>query len=118
MSWSYSGNPSSSELDMYRFLISDTDEAEPVLNDAEINFILGKYTIHNERLYHLYDRAADNFARIPTRKLGPQFENPTNRLRHFQEKAREYKGMLASAIGLSLPKSTPIIFRKGMHDHV
>ena len=40
MSWTYSGDPSSSELDECRFLISDTDEASPILQDEEIKYII------------------------------------------------------------------------------
>lgn len=40
MAWSYSGDPSSSLKDTVRFLIGDTTEADPVLEDAEIAYLL------------------------------------------------------------------------------
>lgn len=40
MSWSYSGDPSSSPKDEVRFLISDTDTADQQLSDEEINYNL------------------------------------------------------------------------------
>lgn len=40
MSWSYSGNPSSSNLDKVRFLIGDTDTTDQQLSDEEITSML------------------------------------------------------------------------------
>jgi hypothetical protein len=118
MTWSYSGDPASSELDRYRFTIGDTDTAEPVLKDEEINFILASYTSHYERLYHLYDNAAQYFARRVSRKLGPQSEFTSDRQKHFETKAEFYRQQMQGSFGLSLPKSSASIFTKGMHDNV
>lgn len=40
MSWTYSGDPSSSPLDEVRFLIGDTDAASPELQNEEITYQL------------------------------------------------------------------------------
>ena len=40
MTWSYSGNPGSSELDEIRFTIGDTDVKDPELQDEEIQFVI------------------------------------------------------------------------------
>ena len=40
MTWSYSGDPSSSNLDQVRFLIGDTDTTNQQLSNEEINFLL------------------------------------------------------------------------------
>ncbi len=40
MSWSYSGDPSSSDKDAVRFLIGDTDTNNQLLQDEEINYLL------------------------------------------------------------------------------
>jgi hypothetical protein len=42
MSWSYSGNPSSSDLDAVRFLIGDTDTTDQLLQNEEINYLLAQ----------------------------------------------------------------------------
>ncbi len=45
MSWSYSGDPSSSAKDEIRFLTRDTDVARPwTLQDEEINYTVGLYS--------------------------------------------------------------------------
>lgn len=44
MSWTYAGDPAASTLAAVRFLIQDTDTTDQLLNDAEINYLLGIYT--------------------------------------------------------------------------
>jgi len=43
MTWSYSGNPSSSTLDEVRFLIQDTDTTDQLLSNEEINYLIDAY---------------------------------------------------------------------------
>ena len=43
MSWNYSGDPSSSDLDAVRFLVGDTNSADQQLSDEEINYLLAQY---------------------------------------------------------------------------
>ena len=117
MAWNYSGNPVDNELDKYRFLIGDTIKDEPILQDEEIQYILNTYSNHIVRLYHLYDRAADIFARKVSRSLGPQSENTAQRQRHFEEKAAYYRKLLATS-GFPSIKSIQKTFSKGMHDNV
>lgn len=39
MSWSYSGNPASSDRDAVRFYIGDTDSTRPMLSNEDIDFV-------------------------------------------------------------------------------
>lgn len=117
MAWTYSGDPETNEKDMYRFYVGDTDEDDPILQDEEIEFIISEYPNHTVRLYLLFDRAAGFFARQIKRKVGPIEEDPTSRMRYFSAKALYYQ-RLTAASNIPMPKSTPIIFRKGMHDNV
>ena len=43
MTWTYSGDPSSSDKDAVRFYCGDTDSAKPQVRDEEINFLLTEY---------------------------------------------------------------------------
>ena len=43
MSWSYSGDPASTERDAVRFWVQDTDSAVPLLSDQEIDYLLGMW---------------------------------------------------------------------------
>lgn len=116
MTWTYSGDPSSGDKDKYRFLVGDTDQTDPILQDEEITFIVSEYSDHSVRLFNLYDRAADFFARKIKRTVGPITEEPLERQRHFEAKAAYYKGIVVTS-GLSMPKSTPVAFSKGLHDN-
>ena len=40
MAFTYSGNPASSDRDAVRFLISDTDAADVLLQDAELDWVI------------------------------------------------------------------------------
>lgn len=118
MSWSYSGNPASSQLDECRFILGDTVQSAPIMQNEEIQYIIDTYgTNKNALMYHLFRQAATIFARDIKRSLGPQSEDPTGRLKYFQENAEKYKASLTSA-GLSLPKHAhPKVFRKGMQNN-
>lgn len=116
MTWSYSGNPNDSDKDKYRFLLGDTDVEEPILQDEEIQFVITSFVSNDERLYHLYDKAATFFARKIKRTVGPISEEPIERQRYFEEKAKQYKTRLVNA-NFTVPTTTTI-FRKGMHDNV
>lgn len=118
MSWSYSGNPANSQLDKLRFISGDTNEAEQILQDEEIQFLIAEYGSNDNLIrYQLFTLVATVFARDIKRSLGPQSEDPTERLRFFREQANYYKGKLAIA-GVSLPQyAYPKVFRKGMQNN-
>ena len=119
MSWSYSGDPSSSELDKCRFLIGDTNEAAPIMQDEEIQYIISEAGNNENKLrYELFKQAATIFSRDIKRTLGPQSEDPTARLQFFREQAEIYKTKLAGGAGISLPKyAHPKVFYRGMQNN-
>lgn len=118
MSWTYSGDPASSQLDECRFLIGDTNIDTPIMQDEEIQYIITEFgTNENKLRYELFKQAATIFSRDIKRSLGPQSEDPTERLKFFKEQAASYKAKLSSS-GISFPKvSYPKVFRKGMHSN-
>ena len=119
MSWTYTGNPEVSKLDECRFMIGDTDQNHKLLQDEEIEYLI-KQSKDNDNLlfYSLFMRAATIYAKEIKRTLGPQSEDPTNRVNFFKAQAAAYKAKLTSASGLSLPKyAYPKIFRKGMDNN-
>ena len=115
MSFSYSGDPSASALDEARFLLGDTNEDAPIMQDEEIQYIINSYPANSNTLkYQLFNRAATLFARDIRRSLGPQTEDPTSRLEFYKEQAEYYKKLVAIG-GVSLPRlAYPKTFRKGM----
>lgn len=44
MTWTYTGNPASSDRDAVRFLVADTDSTDPLISDEEIAYLLDLYT--------------------------------------------------------------------------
>ena len=118
MSWNYSGDPSDSTLEECRFLIGETNEQEPIMQDEEIQYIIDTYGPNENQIkFQLFNRAATLFARDIKRSLGPQSEDPTERLNFFKQQAKAYKAKL-SASGLSVPKyAHPKVFRKGMQNN-
>lgn len=116
MSFTYSGNPADSPLDAARFLIGDTDENAPIMQDEEISYIIDTYGGFdtNTAKYQLFNRAATLFARDIKRTLGPQSEDPTERLKFYKEQADHYKNLVAFG-GVSCTKyAYPKVFHKGM----
>ena len=118
MSFTYSGDPQTSKLDECRFLIGDTDENESIMQDEEIQFLISEAGDNDNKLkYELFRHAATIFARDIKRSLGPQSEDPTERLKFFNERANAYKAKL-SCSGLSLPKyAHPKVFKRGMQNN-
>lgn len=117
MSFKYSGDPSKSDLDAARFLIGDTNEAAPIMQDEEIKYIMDTYgagKLTNNVCYQLFNRAATLFARDIKRSLGPQSEDPTDRLKFFKEQADYYRNLVAAGGVSTAACAYPKIFRKGM----
>ena len=118
MSWSYSGDPATSIVDKYRFLIGDTDPDEPIMQNEEIEYLANQAN-GNDNLasYLLFTQAATIYARDIKRSLGPQSEDPTARLKYFSSRVDEFKAKLYAA-GLSIPKyDAPKVFMKGMDNN-
>lgn len=132
MTWTYSGDPSKTDLDKYRFLIGDNEVDEPVLQDEEITFVLNTYATSSQDviLYNLYSACVQYYARRVSRKLGPQTETTTDRLKFFNAKCEYYRKRVQQAwISLptfnSDPSSNPSsdsttggTFRRGMMDNM
>lgn len=118
MSWTYSGNPAASDLDRLRFLTGDINPDEPVLQDEEFTFLIAEYGANENLLrYNAFRQIATIFARDIRRSLGPQSEDPTERLKFFKEQQAYYRSKLGRA-GLSLPiYAHPKVFSIGMQDN-
>lgn len=118
MSFTYSGDPGASPLDAARFLIGDTDESAPIMQNEEIQYILDTYGEDtNTSRYQLFARAATLFARDIKRSLGPQSEDPTVRLEYFSKQAEYYKNVVAAGGVSAQNYAYPKVFYKGMHSN-
>lgn len=100
MSFTYSGNPSSSLLDAARFAIGDTSESDPLLQDEEILYIIEqtKDKGKNSMMAAIFRQAATCLGiKAVKRSLGPQSEDATARLNYFKEMANMYEKNLTYA---------------------
>ena len=43
MAFSYSGDPTESQVDLLRFTLGDTDESAPLMQDAEYEYLISQY---------------------------------------------------------------------------
>lgn len=116
MSWTYSGDPSNSDLDETRFTIGDTDTDSQILTDEEVLYLFNKYE-GTALLYQLFTSAASHVAKNYKRALGTQSEEPLSRLEYYSSQAIKYENILKSS-GLSIPQyAHEKVFKVGMNDN-
>lgn len=98
MSFSYSGDPSNSALDAVRFKLGDTSPVQPLLQDEEITYLVDTTSSEKELFAKVYRVAATALGiRAVKRTLGPQSEDPTQRLRYFSDMADKLEKELTYA---------------------
>lgn len=116
MAFTYGGNPKESELDAMRFAIGDTDATSPLLQDAEIQYIIDNNSNRNTRMAVLYRQAATMINIRPTkRSLGPQSEDTSQRQKYFSSLADKYEKLASYSGTPPLPSyQADPVFEKGM----
>ncbi len=92
MAFTYDGTPDTSERDWLRFMIGDTNEDTAMLQDAEIVYILNNYSTKRAQLAIAYRQCANHLAaKTVKRKLGPQSEDGTERMKYYARMAKHYE---------------------------
>lgn len=51
MSWSYSGDPTSSDVDAVRFFVQDTNTDDQLLSDEEISFLITHWSEYDSMIF-------------------------------------------------------------------
>lgn len=91
MTWSYSGDPASSEKDAVRFLVGDTDTNDQLLSDEEIDYVIvesggSKYQSAHDAAYAI----ASKFSRMAQSKsVGDLSISYADRAKAYFELANE-----------------------------
>lgn len=104
MTWTYSGDPSSSVRDAVRFTVGDTDETEELVSDEEIDYLL---TIHNgvgmaavgaaRAIAAKYSRKSDQSRAVGDLSLSQQYSQQSLNYHHLADH------LLAIASGIDAP---------------
>jgi len=63
MAWTYSGDPSSSQRDELRFLVQDTDQGFPLLQDEELDYLITTWLERYDSLTYVAAVAAASISR-------------------------------------------------------
>jgi hypothetical protein len=110
--WTYSGDPSASDRDAVRFRIGDTDEAEPLLADAEIDWLLAEQGTVLPAAIEACRAIAARYARKCDKSVGPVSISYSQRSQHYRDLAAE----IAHEAGLDVPLVAPVITGQSASD--
>lgn len=134
MSWSYS-DPGANSKDAVRFLVGDTDQDDGLVDDEEINYLLGEFGDVYETAGSVAETLAAKFAREVTHsgdglsysgdQLFKHYSDLSSRLRKLAARRRRsgagpYVGGISyreREIADADPDKVPSAFRSNMHDH-
>lgn len=116
MAFTYSGDPSTSMKDYLRFMLGDTIEQSPILQDAELQYIIDTSANGTQSLARAFRAAATTLgARLVKRSLGPQSEDATARHKYYVRQASYYENMSKYTGTPPLPTyQAELMFAKGM----
>ena len=120
MTWTYGGNPQNSDLDRLRFLCGDTQQADPLITDEELNFLLGRAGSPEAAAPEAAQAIMLKLSREVDYTLGPEQVKASQRLTNYQKvwnalqasRVRKY-----AAPSWQPPTGSPGIFDVGMHDN-
>lgn len=95
MAWTYGGDPSKNNLDAVRYLVRDADEADPIVQDEEINFALSQ---NGNNLYRAAADVCDAIALELGRQLdfnGPQAWDSNKKYEQYKQMATDFRARAA-----------------------
>lgn len=112
MSWSYSGDPSSSTRDLVRFLIRDTDTSDQLFSDEELDYLVTTWTNGYEAarnaaeiLAAKFTRQADTSKSVGDLSLSESFAGRANEYRELAMGLAEQRQRLAPATPWADPQN-------------
>ena len=117
MSWTYSGDPSTSSMDMVRFTIADTDTTDQKLTNEEINTFLG---LHDGKVslttLTCVKYLMTKYAGECDYKIGPEAVSASQRYLQYRALYADLKGTYDNQNIAPQQESAPRIFSVGMMD--
>lgn len=100
MAWTYSGDPQTSDKDMVRFEIGDTDSTDQLVSDEEITYALSVEPSILAAAARCCESLARKFARQIDYRLGPQYVYASQRAKAFAELAAELRARASLGSGM------------------
>lgn len=88
MTWEYSGDPSTSGKDEVRFLVGDTDDGDPQMQDEEIEFLLTRYGDATTAAGAAARALAGKYTRAVTKAVGDLRIEYSDRAKAYRELAK------------------------------
>ena len=83
MAWTYAGDPAAQPRDAVRFLVGDTDAADPLASDEEIAWALARHGTATAAAAAVARAIAAGFARSVQRSVGDLGVNLAQRHAHY-----------------------------------
>jgi hypothetical protein len=99
--WTYSGDPNSSDLDKVRFLIGDTDPEDRLLSDEEILFLLHDRGSFYSAASIACLTIAARYAREVNRQVGDLRIDAEQRQKHYQQLHEHFASQAGEPSGMS-----------------
>lgn len=120
--WTYSGDPASSDHDQLRFNIGDTNENDPLLSDAEIDFCVAQGGPSYSGMALAAEAVAMRYGREADIRISPLSIDYNNRAKFWSMRADEYRkrsqqlGVPTFSISSFQDPNGRPYFWLGMHD--
>lgn len=104
MTWSYSGDPSTTPKDKVRFLIGDTEQNDPLLQDEEINFALTLTSDDAAKAaVKCCEAALAKVSKSVDYEIGPESVKASQRAEGLKDLLRRLKGSVTSSPSMATP---------------
>ena len=99
--WSYDGDPTGDRKDEVRLMVGDTNEADPLVTDEEINYILDQYPPADGKAAWMAaaavcDTIAGQFGRKADRSVGPLSISASQQWEHYKDLANNFRVLAAT----------------------
>lgn len=100
MTWTYSGDPSSTSRDAVRFLIGDTDNTSQLVTDEEIAYMLTQEGSTSSAAARVCRSLAAKYARFMDQSVGDLNISYSQRFSQFSEMAAKLESDASSRVGI------------------
>lgn len=91
MTWTYSGDPATSDRDSVRFLVGDTDTTDQLVKDEEIDWVLSLQAVLNFAASAVAETIAAGFARLADTKNRSLSVAASQRMAHYKKLAENLR---------------------------